>query len=220
MFQHSFSVDLGAKYGVYEALFLANLYFWLKINLSKGQQILDKNVWAEFPLKKVMERQPYFTESSLRTVVKNLKNSGMILLSKRGGKNVLSYTLTEIGWKTMLEKDMTKDKNLTLRKLKELNTDKLNTVENNICENHMKSNSFLLKIREQIESSEYMHRKVCRSFGTTENFIENIIGPSIEKHGKNIVDRAFENFMRKASKGGSYSLVATFYEEIKYICEK
>lgn len=226
MNQHSFSVELGTAYGVYEALFLMNLYFWLKMNLIKRQQIFDGKVWAEFPLRKVMERQPYFTESSLRTVIKNLKNNKMIIMAKKQGRNILSYTLTDQGWSTMLKNDFTKEKSNITRELERLNPKKLKIEENKSIEIEKKeysadrTSSLLEKIKKRLNGNELINKRICKNFGTIENFIENIIGPSVEEYGKNIVDRAFENFMRKASNGGSYSLVATFYEEIKYMCEK
>ncbi|MGL5099898.1 MAG: hypothetical protein ACRC6B_07715, partial [Fusobacteriaceae bacterium] len=56
---HSFNVDLAAKYGIEEAIILENLAFWIKKNEKNGKNFVEGEYWTYNSASAFQELFPY-----------------------------------------------------------------------------------------------------------------------------------------------------------------
>jgi len=89
--EHKFNVDLAVKYGVYEAIFISNLTFWLTKNASSGRHLfeVDNKLYPEldgqlryWTCNSVSEYSalfPYLSTKQIRGVIENLLKHGVII---------------------------------------------------------------------------------------------------------------------------------------------
>lgn len=89
--EHSFNVDIAIKYGLEQAVFIHNLYFWIKKNVANKTNLFDGRYWTYNSAKAYSELFPYMSESKIYRVIKNLVDEGFIL---KGNYNENKYIQT------------------------------------------------------------------------------------------------------------------------------
>ena len=77
---YSFNGDIAAKYGVDEAVFIHNLYWWIRKNQANGRHYKDGKTWTYNSIAAWSELFPFWSESQVRRIVDKLKNNGAILV--------------------------------------------------------------------------------------------------------------------------------------------
>lgn len=89
--QHHFDVDLACKYGVTEAILINHFEYWIELNKANDVNFFDGRYWTFNSMKALLEIFPYSTEKKIRTALKNLQDSGLILT---GNYNKSAYDRT------------------------------------------------------------------------------------------------------------------------------
>ena len=80
---HSFAVDHAKIFGVYKAIVLFNICYWLEHN-RENQSNIHKHTdgknyyWMYDSVEKLRELQPYFTRSSMQRWLKELEKDGVL----------------------------------------------------------------------------------------------------------------------------------------------
>lgn len=101
---HFFDERLATEIGVNESIFLQNLYYFSKKSLLEGKADSNNSVWVKMSITKIIELQPYFTRSSIRTIIKKLKDLNLIVTEQqdlKSSNNTSSYALTPLSWALM-----------------------------------------------------------------------------------------------------------------------
>lgn len=75
---YSFNKEIAIKYGVEEAVFVHNLYWWLIKNEANGRHCYDGRTWTYNSKEAFTKLFPFWTEKQLRRIVKNLKENGVL----------------------------------------------------------------------------------------------------------------------------------------------
>ena len=91
MAKHVFNVEVATKYGINEAIFLENIYFWTKTNIFNGNNFNDGYFWTYNKLESFEGFMPYFSTQNIRTIIKNLVEKGAI---QKGNYNKVKYDRT------------------------------------------------------------------------------------------------------------------------------
>ncbi|MEG1979027.1 MAG: hypothetical protein RRZ91_09470, partial [Cetobacterium sp.] len=101
---HFFDERLAVEIGVHESIFLQNLYYFSKKSLLEGKADCNNSVWIKMSITKIIELQPYFSRSSIRTIIKKLKDLNLIITEQqdlKSSNNTSSYALTSLSWALM-----------------------------------------------------------------------------------------------------------------------
>ena len=96
---HSFNVDIATEYGVYEAIVLNNLHFWVQHAEANEKNFHDGRYWTYNSVKAMKKLFPYFSEKQVRTIVAKLESAGLIV---SGNFNNSPYDRTK--WYALTEK--------------------------------------------------------------------------------------------------------------------
>jgi hypothetical protein len=97
--EHHFNIDLASKYGVNEAIFCHNLYFWIIKNRANKKHFYDGHYWTYNTMAAFTELFPYWTYKQLRTVITNCEKKGLIVkgnYNKSSYDQTLWYTITDL----------------------------------------------------------------------------------------------------------------------------
>lgn len=89
---HIFNIGIAADYGVYEAIVLGNLYFWVQKNEANGKHYHDGHYWTYNSTKAFAHLFPYFSEKQIRTILGKLEKSGLVIT---GNYNQSAYDRTK-----------------------------------------------------------------------------------------------------------------------------
>lgn len=89
--EHSFNVEIATKYGIEQAIFIHNLYFWIKKNVANKTNLYDDRYWTYNSAKAYAELFPYMNESKIYRVIKSLIDNGFII---KGNYNENKYIQT------------------------------------------------------------------------------------------------------------------------------
>lgn len=89
---HMFNVGIATEYGVYEAILLNNLYFWIMKNEANGKHYHDGHYWTYNSTKAFAQLFPYFSEKQVRTILGKLEKSGLLVT---GNYNQSAYDRTK-----------------------------------------------------------------------------------------------------------------------------
>lgn len=96
--EHQFNTEVAKVYGLSEAVFLHNLYWWIVKNEANGRHFYEGRHWTYNSLSALEKLFPYFTKSQIRTVIANCEKKGAIVrgnFNKAGYDNTTWYALTE-----------------------------------------------------------------------------------------------------------------------------
>lgn len=97
---HSFDVDIATDYGIPEAIFLCNIYFWVKQNTLNKHNYFEGRYWTYNSLSAYTGLFPYMSKSTIQRAIKHLKDEGLILAGNFNNdrfNHTNYYTLTEKG---------------------------------------------------------------------------------------------------------------------------
>lgn len=75
---YSFNTKIALKYGVEEAVFVHNMYWWLIKNEANGRHYYDGRTWTYNSKEAFTKLFPFWTEKQLRRIVNNLKDKGAL----------------------------------------------------------------------------------------------------------------------------------------------
>ena len=98
IFTYQFNTTCAAVYGVPEAVFIHQLYFWCRVNEKNGRNLHDGRYWSYNSMKALREIFDFWTPSQLETVIKNCRKKGAILTANYctdPRDRTLSYTITD-----------------------------------------------------------------------------------------------------------------------------
>jgi hypothetical protein len=88
---YQFNYDFAIKYGVNEAIFCNNLYFWIRKNRANRKHFYDGHYWSYNTQEALLELFEFWTKDQLRTVIKNCEKKGLII---KGNYNKIAYDRT------------------------------------------------------------------------------------------------------------------------------
>lgn len=97
-FTYQFNTTCAAVYGVPEAVFIHQLYFWCRVNEKNGRNLHDGRYWSYNSMKALREIFDFWSPSQLETVIKNCRKKGAILTANYctdPRDRTLSYTITD-----------------------------------------------------------------------------------------------------------------------------
>ena len=64
--------------GVDEAVFIHNLYWWIRKNEANGRHFRDGRTWTYNSVKAFCQLMPFWTENQVRRIIKNLEDKGLV----------------------------------------------------------------------------------------------------------------------------------------------
>lgn len=79
--EYHFNAEVAAAYGVEEAIFLHNLYWWVRKNESNGRHYYDGRSWTYNSMKALASLLPFWSEKQIRRIITRLKDAGLILVA-------------------------------------------------------------------------------------------------------------------------------------------
>jgi hypothetical protein len=99
--QHSFDIQVAAKYGVDIAIFLHNLSFWIAHNKANKKNYHQGRYWTYNTLEAFTEIFPYWSKSQIQRLIIKIINHGLIIKSSKFNDNPYDhtpwYSLTDLG---------------------------------------------------------------------------------------------------------------------------
>jgi hypothetical protein len=101
--KYYFSEEIAIEVGVEEAIMLYNIYHWIKHNKIKENSTYNfhnGNYWMFNTIKTFTLQYPFWTESMIKRILKNLKNANYIttnMFNKFGYDKTTWYTVTKKG---------------------------------------------------------------------------------------------------------------------------
>lgn len=101
MLERQYKVEIAKKYGIYEAIFIHNIAYWLKKNIANRKHFYDGYVWTYNSVKAFEELFEEFSERKIRTTIDNLVEKGIL---KKGNYNKIAYDRTT--WYTIIKDDI------------------------------------------------------------------------------------------------------------------
>ena len=102
MNMHLFNTNVATKYGVFSAILLQNIFYWVEKNKANNTNCYDGKYWTFNSNKAMQQLFPYMTEKQIRYAIDTLKENNLIETGFHGGCNrTLSYTITEKGYQVL-----------------------------------------------------------------------------------------------------------------------
>ena len=95
---YSFNGKIAARYGVDEAVFIQNLYWWIAKNEANGRHYHDGRSWTYNSMRAFTELFPFWSEKQVRRIIKKLSDNGAIYIgnyNKSGFDRTQWYALSE-----------------------------------------------------------------------------------------------------------------------------
>lgn len=96
--EHHFNVELARYYGVNEAIFCHNLYFWVKQNKANKRNLHKGTYWTYNTMDAYVELFPYWSKRQIEHLIQKCKDKGLILtdnFNKNSYDRTLWYAVTE-----------------------------------------------------------------------------------------------------------------------------
>lgn len=88
---HYFSIDLAKFVGVDEAIFINNIYFWVKKNECNNKHFYDGYYWTYNSMKAFADTFPYWSQKQIERIIRNCTEKGLLL---KGNYNASAYDRT------------------------------------------------------------------------------------------------------------------------------
>ena len=99
---YQFDVELAEQYGVDEAIFIHNLYFWIKHNEANGTHIMEHEgitrVWTYNSMAAFSILFPFWSHRQMERIVKSCKDKELVItanLNEDKKNRTLWYAVTE-----------------------------------------------------------------------------------------------------------------------------
>ena len=96
--EHNFNVEVARRYGVPEAIFIHNLYFWIDKNQCNGRHFYEGRSWTYNSLSALERLFPYFTRKQIRTIIDHCVSAGVVIkgnFNKEGYDKTTWFALTD-----------------------------------------------------------------------------------------------------------------------------
>lgn len=97
---HFFDVEIAEKYGIFEAVFINNLEFWLAKNEANDTNYHDGRYWSYNTKDAMIKLFPYVSPKKIWNAIDHLREEGIILTGNFNEKKwdrTLWYTLSDFG---------------------------------------------------------------------------------------------------------------------------
>lgn len=98
--EHHFNIYLATGFGVDEAIFVHNLYFWIQQNKANNKHMYDGKHWTYNTMKAYGELFPYWNTARVRRIIESCRRHGLIETSDEYNEDkrdrTLWYAVTEI----------------------------------------------------------------------------------------------------------------------------
>lgn len=75
---HSFDVDIATRYGVYEAILIENIRFWILKNKANNKHFHKGKYWTYNSAKAYAELFPYWSRQQVERIIGKLKEAGVL----------------------------------------------------------------------------------------------------------------------------------------------
>lgn len=75
---YSFNAEIAKEYGVNEAVFIHNIYWWIRKNEANGRHYYDGRNWTYNSMKAFSELFPFWTQRQIRHIINKLQANGAI----------------------------------------------------------------------------------------------------------------------------------------------
>lgn len=77
---HHFRVDLAEKYGVDIAIFLHDIYYWVRHNRNNRKNFHDGRYWTYNTMASFCEMHPYWSRRQIERIIAKCKEAGLLLV--------------------------------------------------------------------------------------------------------------------------------------------
>lgn len=101
---HSFDVEIAKAYGVECAIFLHDLYYWVKYNEARNQNEYEGRYWTFNSRKAYAYHFPYWSIDQIKRITKKLIDAGIVVtaqLNKKNYDHTIWYSLSDAGFSLM-----------------------------------------------------------------------------------------------------------------------
>lgn len=142
--QHSFKVSVAEEYGVFEAVLIHCLVYWIDTNRKNNRNFYNGAYWTHNTIKALEEMFPYASQRQIRYALKNLIDKGIIQTARFNTDTrdrTLWYSFTKKGncmlqncYFNVTKKEVPSDNFVTC------NINSINTNNNITISNHTISN--------------------------------------------------------------------------------
>ena len=95
---YSFNAHIAEQYGVEEAVFIHNLYWWISKNKANGQHFYEGRTWTYNSAKAFADLFPFWTPKQIRRIIKKLEAEGALHIgnfNEKGFDRTQWYALDE-----------------------------------------------------------------------------------------------------------------------------
>ena len=99
--EHSFDIEIAKEYGMFEAVLLKHLYYWIEKNKANGKHLHDGKYWTYNSVNAFTELFPYVSAKKIRNTLNRLIDFELV---ETGNFNTLSFDRTT--WYTLTDKGM------------------------------------------------------------------------------------------------------------------
>ena len=83
---YGFDTNIAQKYGVDEAIFVHNLYFWIVKNEANGRHFYDGKYWTYNSAEAFVDLFPFWTPKQVRRIIDSLAEKGAIYVGNYNAK--------------------------------------------------------------------------------------------------------------------------------------
>jgi len=90
--RHFFFPEIAEAIGVYEAIMLNHLIFWIIVNIKSAKNRREERTWTYNSVVDFKPYFPYWSTSQIRRILKSLVDKGIII---EGNFNKLKYDKTK-----------------------------------------------------------------------------------------------------------------------------
>lgn len=95
--QYQFDVNVATRYGVDEAIFIHNIYFWVLQNRANGRNMKDGRAWTYNSMAALADLFPFWTVRQLERIIKSCVDKGLLetaTYNERSRDRTKWYTVT------------------------------------------------------------------------------------------------------------------------------
>ena len=89
--EHCFKVALAKEFGIEEAIFIHNFYYWIAENKANNRNYIDGRFWTYNSQRAYQDLFPYLSASQIKRIINNLVDKGLIV---KGNFNENQYDRT------------------------------------------------------------------------------------------------------------------------------
>ncbi len=95
--QRNYNVNISRKYGIYAAIILENIMYWVQLNKAEGRNFFEGRFWTFNSIKALEKYFPDMTSNQIRYALDKLIKEGLILSANfnQGCSRTLWYTYTQ-----------------------------------------------------------------------------------------------------------------------------